>query len=245
MDHFCASIPGMLTRRRILISVGCALIATAALFSVLFQDDREPSYQGRPLSEWVTEYENNLLPTTHEPPAADAVRHIGTNAIPVLMEWISYNRPGLVIKAENFLGATARRLGVSPKYYRPTIRREQWTWRAIEAFALLGTNAAPAIPDLTALATNPAHPDAAASAIGALNEIGPPGTSALLSMLTNPASPYRPVIIAAFSRNLAAAPTSTQALLACLRDPDPTVRSQATNALLKIAPEALTNAPAR
>lgn len=233
----------MVARRRIWIWVGSGLIATAVLMTAFYGANREPIYQGRPLSEWITEYEKSLPATTGDQPAADAVRQIGTNAIPVLMEWINYNRPKVVIMAENFLGATARRLGLPPRYYLRSFNRDQWTWRAIEAFALLGTNAAPAIPALTTLAADPAHSDAAASAVGALNEMGPRGTAALLSLLTNAASPHRRVIIAALSRNASAAPETIPALLVCLRDPNPAVRTQATNALLKIAPEVLTNAP--
>ena len=91
---------------------------------------REPSYQGIALSGWVTRYEANASHGDDErtaaerKQAADAIRHIGSKALPFLLAWTD---------AEN----------VSGRSYAPA------HGAATLAFGVLGPIAAPAIPELT------------------------------------------------------------------------------------------------
>jgi len=78
----------MSRRRKRLIWSGCvALLFGAAL---LLWREREPRYQGRPLSTWLGEFEWNSERGLPCEPATEAVRQIGTNALPFLMRWYSY-----------------------------------------------------------------------------------------------------------------------------------------------------------
>jgi hypothetical protein len=74
--------------RIFLILAGIAIVWLAAwkMFA-----PRQPSYNGKPLSYWLSRYENRILgkadPTSMEQQEADiAVREIGTNAIPYLLK---------------------------------------------------------------------------------------------------------------------------------------------------------------
>src|SRR5437588_345456 len=62
--------------------------------AVLWPIAKEPEYQGKKLSEWLA------IPV-HEAKkegADEAVRHIGTNAIPWLLRWVGYKEPGIKAK---------------------------------------------------------------------------------------------------------------------------------------------------
>src|SRR5260221_5062014 len=51
--------------------------------------EHEPTYAGKRLSEWVARLSSkNSLEGDSE--AENAIRHIGTNSLPYLLKWISY-----------------------------------------------------------------------------------------------------------------------------------------------------------
>jgi HEAT repeat protein len=112
------------------------------------------------------------------------------------------------------------------------------------AFALLGTNAAPAIPDLVALMNDTNHVD---RAMGALSGVGAPAFPQMLAALTNTNQTGRamiPFYLREMARNV-----GTNACLpplkAALQDPDPAVRTTAAGVLQILAPNLPTNAPAQ
>ena len=55
-------------------------------FCIFVFSDNEPRYQGRRLSEWIRGA-RNVEDDLSWDDASDAVRHIGSNAIPWLMKW--------------------------------------------------------------------------------------------------------------------------------------------------------------
>jgi len=85
-------LSAMKKRRVIMVVVGCLVLAAAA--ALLGLREREPRYNGRTLSEWLARYNpawdrDDGGRTTSEN-AAEAVKHIGTNALPWLVRWIRY-----------------------------------------------------------------------------------------------------------------------------------------------------------
>jgi hypothetical protein len=93
------------------------------------------------------------------PDAEVAIRQIGTNGIPFLLKWVSYQPPrwltavrGLVCKE----GSVDR-----PKALALLFRQEDRADGVFDAFLLLGAAAAPAIPDLAGVAANTQKPAAA------------------------------------------------------------------------------------
>src|SRR4051812_47188734 len=63
-----------------------AVLLLAVLVAIVWPGEKEPEYQGKKLSYW-------LEITTHEEyvEAREAVRQIGTNALPLLLKWIRYS----------------------------------------------------------------------------------------------------------------------------------------------------------
>ena len=74
-------------KRATIISLAILLISVGTC--VLWPTKPEPSYRGRRLSEWLPGY--NAAATANElARTEEAIRHIGTNGLPFLLEWINY-----------------------------------------------------------------------------------------------------------------------------------------------------------
>jgi HEAT repeats len=129
----------------------------------------EPSYNGRLLSEWLA-----VFGTTS--PAKEAIRAMGTNAIPTLLKWISYERS----RSDNFPRAAAL-----PHWRWHTLNPDELAATAPSGFGFLGAAALPAIPELVRLARTSSAPDRADRCAVALAEIGPQAIPSLLSLATN------------------------------------------------------------
>jgi hypothetical protein len=141
------------------------LVPFAALAIVLlWPSDRqqEPQYKGRPLSYWVIL--SSRKPAPHE--AEEAISAIGTNALPLLLNWIRYERPAWRTK----LVAAASH--VSEDLTRAVISRsERLASASADAFRELGTNGLSAVPQLKRLVNRTSAPETALRAASILLEI--------------------------------------------------------------------------
>ena len=163
------------------LSVGAALIAVAIAASLgAFRSKPEPTYEGRPLSDFV-----ELLGSGSPAKAVPAIRAIGTNAIPYLLEWMRDAPPGRTPD----LKARFRQLLRLPSPLEAPYKRKGWRITgAVKALQLLGPDAAQAIPELTRMlnAKNPNDPnDAAYRAARVLPHLGAAALPSLFSLLTN------------------------------------------------------------
>src|SRR5271165_4964166 len=87
------------------------ILAIALLCGLMrFLQSREPSYQGQSLRYWLEQYEYRFGQNPADPArreAEDAIRHIGTNALPYLLKHLSRKiDPGInvvAVKAANVL----------------------------------------------------------------------------------------------------------------------------------------------
>ena len=126
-------------------AVVCACAFLLLWSSVAAAADQEPSYKGRSLSRWLADIFPGQLHTGPYPPEG-AVRAMGTNAIPTLLKWISYQASSSP--------ASRSRSGEPPfgPEHEPTMTAEECAKRSVYAFRFLGAVARPAIPQLTRLA---------------------------------------------------------------------------------------------
>jgi HEAT repeat protein len=174
---------------------------------------RQPHYAGRPLAYWVFQCDDDRE-------AEKAVRAIGTNALPFLLDWISRGRPPW---KEN-LGRAIRKvyggLGYGPLggFYR---REEIRGSRALGAFAMLGETARPAVPELTRRLQDPKF-EVWYSAMQALGRVGKDGVPPLAEALTNQANPFRFRYCALWGLEAAGtnASPAIPAIVKCLDDKD-------------------------
>lgn len=149
----------------------CVLSATAG--------DQEPSYNGRLLSQWLADirpsYRFRLVVGDPFPPR-DAICAMGTNAIPSLLQWISYEwSPSDKIP----------RASDVPHWRWHALNPEELADTAPSAFGYLGTIAHTAIPELTRLARASSNPERASRCAVALAGIGREAIPSLISLVTN------------------------------------------------------------
>jgi hypothetical protein len=172
-------------RRVIIVLVACVLVGIGAV--AIWPGEREPEYNGKKLSEWLNRYEESRLrqDKQNQRVAADAIQHIGTNALPCLVKWIQYGRPawkdriaGLVLKTRSKMLA---------RWY---MNAERLRFEAIRGFEVLGPEAAAAVPQLAKIVNSSRGGFSQRWALDALSHIGKDAFPTLLAALENPETDF-------------------------------------------------------
>ena len=225
--------------------VGWVIAGLMVATVLLVRTPPEPEYQGIKLSDWAKNYPRN------QPQADKAMRAIGTNALPWLIEWLPDEPPPRwkqkvlkqMAKLPSRVGGNYAKKALMSWY---GMNRFQF---ASQSFRDLGKNARPAIPDLVRIACNPKYQQggkAAAYILIGFHEESLPGLITVL--LTSQAPGRRPAIdyfrwngVSKLGTNANAA---VEALVLCLVDNDPLTRNDAVFALAKLAVRADVAVPA-
>jgi hypothetical protein len=231
-------------KRRWIIAI-LAVCAVAGILAAAFpprEREREPEYGGKKLSEWlmIAAQSNTSLEDPSE--ASDALRHLGTNAIPSLLRWIQYEK-------------SRRKYELFERYEKwpkPLVNSyvERWLLdckrreRVVEAhlaFDFLGPDAAPAVPELARLMQNVSPGSSSLRAAVALARIGRAGFPPLEAAITNRAGSVALRTCAVFGMQFVGSDVdwASPAHRGALEAPDYLVRQPATNALQWIGPEIL------
>jgi len=149
---------------------------------------REPMHGGHPLGYWVAQYSVHraglFVDSAEQRAAAEmAIRLIGTNALPYLVDWIDYDpgpwRRKLGPHVEKLPGWLQRSAVIQRPLYGGTSRAQ----RAQLALESLGPTAAPALLELHRLACNSHSTDTRRRAVIALCAIGPSAMTAMTNIL--------------------------------------------------------------
>ncbi len=190
------------------------LVALSALTALLWP--REPTYQGRKLSSWVIDL--NCYEFVENRDAAEAAfRHFGTNALPYLSQELrskdSNFKQKIMSWNERFQNRWDHNLIklTSADYHRSG---------ASQAIGILGSQAAPLIPDLIANLNDPELTGDSANALGA---IGEPALPVILATADSTNWYFRwaaAVALTPFTNQ----PKATQTLHSLARDVQPEVR---------------------
>src|SRR6266481_845561 len=135
-------------KRRRFFLILLASIASITLAFFIWRREREPAYNGVPLSTWLERYNDG-----NNAEATEAIRHIGTNALPFLLRWIRYETPGW----RNALDHLHTRLPSSVQKARVVkwLFKDRAKYRAemsVEAFSALRSAGKPASDELLRLA---------------------------------------------------------------------------------------------
>jgi hypothetical protein len=226
----------------IAVVLGIAIVA----WVIVPSRDNGPYYQGKSLFTWLLIEDRLITGQGDITQAQQAVRAIGTNAVPYLVRWIGEETPAWRI---SLYSSTRARLRFHPTLLRMIVGREWLQARAADVgFALLGTNAAGAIPELEARMRNSKAMVPAARALGALARIGPPAMPALTNALAEPNHPQRAMVVRRLTTLVVEDGPETRdhylPIFNQLRtDADPGVRVAAENAIRRIALAPRPNAP--
>lgn len=143
-------------RTTIILALLAITICAVGCFTAGHQTANEPTYQNRRLSEWLRDFDNNNLTPEQKAMAAEAIRQIGSSAVPFLVERLS--------------GARLKQSKI-----------EQKKWRDRQATAVFTVDR-PADPRREALAALDALGSAAVDALPMLEKLlqdDPPNTRAL------------------------------------------------------------------
>ena len=169
--------------------------AIACLVTVQPTQAAEPVYDGKVLSEWllalhadlsdeeqIAATQQNVDPAKlleqKQSRAQEAIRQIGTNGLPTLLDIISveqWDRKKVLdkLKSKDFQKAAGNK----------DIPTEVFRELAVDGFGILGTNAEPAIPQLTKLLYG--SPECQSEVACALVHIGPKGFAVLTNAMNN------------------------------------------------------------
>src|ERR1044071_6238767 len=163
------------------------VIVVVAAAVVLWPGETEPQYQGKKLSEWLDAYKRS---SAFEPVAwakqidgktQQAVRNIGTNALPFLLRWIESDpwerhteRARLIARLPQRL----QKIGFVERWAAAPV-----SYRGPLGFMILGPQGGGAIPRLDELVrdTSPSKESVAFCAAASLGYVGKQGLPVLIS----------------------------------------------------------------
>ena len=225
------------------------MIVAVGFFALRPRPEPEPSVNGRRLSEWVHDLGQGVSTEEKRQLASKSIKSLGTNSIPYLVKWISYDSPTWLY----YLNRACN--GITYPLFNKTVgwggTQTTLAHGATKAFWCLGSDAELAVGDLTKLLHSP-NADRAAEA---LSVVGKKGLPPLVTALRSTDSRQREAALTAIYRVSAGLGTNgapaVPALLDCLHDRNERIVNLAAGSLgsLRTSPElvvpALTNALSR
>ena len=187
----------------------------------------EPSYNGKPLSEWLLILKLGYTSAGERAERADAreaIRQMGTNAIPTLLHILGAND-----RNKGWVLARLKSKGFREMYHNQNVTTDDLQDTGVEAFGLLGTNAISAIPKINKLFGDWETCSPAARVLAGL---GPEGVAALTNGLASENDDIRGVTIWAIGEKSSMdSNTIARIMIAALKDPAPQNRCSAARYL--------------
>jgi len=199
---------------------------------------REPVYQGRGLSYWLDGPHREKRGYLDDR-ARQAIRHMGTNALPVLYKRLRAQDSPLKQRVMQW----AQKQAVIPFRFRSVEQRRS---EAIWGYEALGPLASAQVPSLSATLTNDPSPRVRMAAAWALAHIRPEArmaAPALFRAAQDTDYRVRGPAFLALGRIRPDPELAVPLLVAGLDDPLPTVRANAANALRSYGPQAKAAVP--
>jgi HEAT repeat protein len=230
----------MQKRRILFLATTCLAVALVALPA----GSAEPKYQGRSLTKWLSLFREAEADTAQEKRASEAVRAIGTNAIPQLLRMLTSEDFQVQMDAKSaftILGPVA-----APAV--PALAKLLAGTNELDMFMAaqaLGEIGAPALPVLMETLTNRHYKVATQAylAIPALGTNARPAIPILLRDLQHPNHFYRERAAGALGGLHIEPEIVVPALTNLLDDPSPAARWIALNALGAFGPAARSAVP--
>lgn len=134
----------------------------------------EPVYEGRRLSGWLADLDLNSARSPLR--ASQAVRAMGTNALPALLRMLLVEDP---LWKKGLIALNARQAYVQLHVSQAAVVR----YRAVDGFRVLGASAKDEVPALMGVLNSPRDVEVRAAAAAALGAIGPAASAAIPMLL--------------------------------------------------------------
>jgi HEAT repeat protein len=197
----------------------------------------EPRYKGQSLSDWLHNYDHAHT-QTQEQEAKQAIREIGTNAVPFLLQYMRYApRPWKRSITDAFAKLKDMRfVGRFIPYSMTTDAASARAETAAYAFGVLGPVAAYAYPDIARLACTATEPKVAELATMVLIMRKADATNAIGFVLSNAPPPIRTQMIGRIATqwDQQLLQAVRQALIECVRAEDEQAAQVAVSTLLTL-----------
>jgi hypothetical protein len=168
-------------KRKRLIIIIFSFFAVTILGVLLWPREREPEYDGVPLSEWLERFDRektsiNTNGIWGASAAYDAIQQMGTNTLPFLVRWIQYDKPGWRQRLYDASWKLPRKIFFSRTYSRLITLGDKRHRADIAAqgFKILGRKAEAAVPELKRLAQRSPLDETSYRAMYCLEVIGAP-----------------------------------------------------------------------
>jgi HEAT repeats len=233
-------------RKRVYIALAVVLVILAGVAAWQGLRQREPVYQGRRLSDWLAAYKMEGLAGAEtwqvreeQQKAEEAVRHAGTNALPILLRMLRANDSALKVK---YLELAQRQHFIRIKH----TPAEELNYRACSGFGVLGAKAQTAVPALIEIVNQNLSRASRWYALEALALVGPPAPEAtplLSGWATNADASVRSYALNALGRIRAEPAQGLPVLVESLSNAQSGIEwTHASNALRSLDPEAAAKA---
>ena len=221
-------------QRKLLLALIAFVVLVVLLISFLLP--REPTYQGKTASQWLEiRFENSSATPSDRKNAREAIRQMGSNAVPILLKKLvtgdSDTHP-----IATFWNYVARSLSLPSKLHVKIPIAFLERQRAMDGFEIIGTNGSPAVPTLKGLFLNRRTTDDATWCLKFIQ------TSEALSALASGLTNADPIIRANAIGGMTwfddedLKPFSAS-IKACVDDPDENVAYMAIRSLYRILPD--------
>ncbi|MDB6109187.1 MAG: putative domain containing protein [Pedosphaera sp.] len=238
---------------RILLAI--AVVAMVGTIAWQVRRASGPFYEGESLAVWARRLPGGqdnfngiswsplLFDGSHqESKAEQAIRQMGTNALPALMRRMRTGDSARGVTFDKVMRwARSRVSGQSVDFTIEMSPAERRRWEAALALHALGPLAKPAVPELAALLTNRVCSRDAAYALASM---GPEGFVPLRQAMTNRWDWIQMCAVWALGQTPTDGKFAVSALLGCLQDKSPGVRSAAAWSLGRIHADPELVAPA-
>jgi HEAT repeat protein len=208
-------------KRRILLAV--LLVAVGGIILWRVSRPHDPVYRGERLSQWLKGYDPRVT-IENKDEVDDAIRHIGTNAIPTLL--------GMLRSKDSAMTAAALMWAQSAGIWID--RAEVKNVEAARGFEVLGASAKDAVPALIEIYKLKISPESQWMTAYAIGGIGPAAKDAIPQLLqgaTNAEKALRYCAVRSLGQIHSEPEVAVPALIRALNDSDHQVRREAAKAL--------------
>jgi hypothetical protein len=162
-------------RKRGRIMLAAVVLVALGGFTWLVLRPREPEYGGQSLSHWLRGYDPRVV-VGNKDEVDDAIRHIGTNAIPTLLQMLRESDSPLKSKLISMID----RQNWMPIYMLPSMDKNG---AASKAFIVLGPDAKDAAPSLIKIYEQKISVTSQYSTAEAIGGIGPAAIDAIPALI--------------------------------------------------------------
>jgi HEAT repeat protein len=208
-------------RWRVIIILASTALMVGAAWQIL--RPREPVFEGKPLSFWLSAYDPDLRTEPGAQKADEVMDVIGTNAVPTLLRMLRAKDSPLMLK---FIALAQRQDFIFINHDLASNRN----FKAMEAFKRLGPKARTAVPALIEIYQqnlSAISQCATAAALGSMGSAAKDAIPTLLCGITNIDVDVRCETAYALSQLHAESALVVPTLIKWLHDPDPEVRTSA------------------